>query len=106
MEKYQGYQYTLPSPPTVRDKRYNHVFSVWRTGELTSLNRMFEIIPKSVVADDLGMHYHSFVNKLNRPHLLNVNHLLKLQCLTGIEISALIGLAVADIKEKSRQQIK
>ncbi|TDX02195.1 hypothetical protein EDB95_3246 [Dinghuibacter silviterrae] len=97
----EGHQGTLPlrrNRPLVRDYRYKHVFTIWQAGKLESLRQMFEIVPKSVVADDLGMHYHSLVNKLNSPELLNVKQLVGLEALTGINLAALVELTVADVK--------
>lgn len=82
----------------VVDRRYRHVHSIWQAGDLKSFKRMFEIIPRSVVSDDLGMHYNSFTNKLNRPELLNLKQLFLLVEFIGINIGALVELVAADIE--------
>lgn len=82
------------------DVRYQHVKSIWSAGDLKSLTKMFEIIPKTVVAKHLGMHYHSFIHKLDRPELLNLQQLIQLSRLTDIPVLAMIELAVNDIQTK------
>jgi hypothetical protein len=84
----------------VTDYRYRYVKSVWGAGDLTSFSRIFEIIPKTVVSDDMGMHYHSFANKVSRPELLNVKQLMKLAELTGIPLASIVELVANDIKSK------
>ncbi|TDW97154.1 hypothetical protein EDB95_4996 [Dinghuibacter silviterrae] len=101
MEGHQGRPFPPRNRPPVRDYRYKHVLIVWQAGKLESFARIFEVIPKTVVADDMGMHYHSFVNKLNRPELWNVKQLIRLQGLTGINLSALVELIAVDLNAKT-----
>lgn len=84
----------------VIDNRYRHVKSIWAAGDLKFFSKMFEIIPRSVVSEDLGMHYNSFTNKLNRPELLNLKQLMMLSDLTDIPLSSIVELAVNDILSK------
>ena len=82
------------------DNRYQHVKSIWAVGDLTSLHQIFDIIPKTIVARHMGMHYHSFIHKISNPSLLSLDQLIELAKLTDIPVMAMVELAVNDIPSK------
>lgn len=86
--------------PVIKDVRYNHVRSVWQNGDLTSFAKIFEILPKSIVANDLGIHYNSFIRRLKNPRMFELGRLMILASLIGIPIGDLVGLALGDIPER------
>jgi len=80
-----------------QDVRYQHVKSIWMSGDLKSFSKIFEIVPKSVVAADLGLHYNSFIRRMSRPDQFLLVDMVGLSDLTGIPIPALIELAIKGI---------
>lgn len=89
-----------PLKPSGQDYRYAHVQSIWRVGDVKSLHDMLEIIPRTIVAKDLGWHYHTFLHRVDNPELFTLEHLIALSRLTGIEVSAMMEIVVADILAK------
>lgn len=79
------------------DFRYPHVHSIWRAGDLRTFEQIFEIIPKTVVSKDLGMHYHSFIHRLDNPRLINMDQIIVLSDLTGISLDGIYALIKEDI---------
>lgn len=86
------------------DFRYPHVHSIWRAGDLKTLDQVFEIVPKSIVAKDLGMHYNSFMHRLDNPRLINMDQMMELADLTGISFDGVIELVKNDILSRESNQ--
>jgi hypothetical protein len=82
-----------------QDYRYSHVKSIWAAGDLKSFNKIFTIVPKYVISDDLGVNYGRFSKKTNDPSLLSMREILELADLTGIEFKSLVALVIMDIEE-------
>ena len=82
-----------------RDRRYGHVKSIWAAGDLKSFNKIFTIIPKYVISDDLGVNYGRFAKKTRDPSLLSLREIVEIAELTGIELKDMVDLVIADIRQ-------
>jgi hypothetical protein len=80
------------------DIRYKYVRSVWVAGDLTSFRDIFNIVPKSIVAIDLGLNYDRFSKKIIKPELLSFRDIMRLAKLTGIDPKDLAGLVLTDME--------
>jgi hypothetical protein len=83
-----------------KDPRYKHAWSVWAVGELKSFREIFDIVPKSTVARDLGLNYGRFAKRINRPGMLTYREAYKMAKLIGIEFMALSSLITRDVQEQ------
>lgn len=83
-----------------KDQRYKYVRSIWVAGDLTSFAEMFNVIPRSTVATDLGLNYDRFSKKVLNPQLLTYREIWRLSDLTGIDFRSLSELVVSDIEHK------
>lgn len=89
------------SKPAGYDIRYSHVQSIWRAGDLKTLDQIFEIIPKSTVARDLGWNLNSLNHRIYvTPRHINFGHAMELADITGINLDAMMTLILAYIRER------
>jgi hypothetical protein len=82
------------------DPRYKYVYSVWAAGELTSFAEIFDIVPKSTVAADMGLNYGRFAKRVKHPGMLCFKETQKMAKLLKIDFRALVGLIVNDMENK------
>lgn len=82
------------------DQRYKYVRSIWTAGDLKSFAEMFNIVPRSTVATDLGLNYDRFSKKVLRPELLTFREVKRLSGLTGIDFQALAELVIREIESE------
>jgi len=82
------------------DDRYGHVKSIWVAGDLHSFHKIFTIIPKSIISEDMGLNYGRFARKINKPELLSFRELQHMSRLTGVDLKSLVELVLADIEEE------
>ncbi|TDW99732.1 hypothetical protein [Dinghuibacter silviterrae] len=75
-----------------KDHRYSHVHSVWKAGDLSSFSMIFRIIPRSVVAADMGLNYERLASKLENPSKFLFRDIQKLSTLVDIPFMDLIKL--------------
>ena len=87
----------------VKDNRYKAIKAMLDTNSFKSFKEVFQIIPKSVVAADLGIQYNRFVKRINKPEDFSLNELIILSNLIEIKPSILIDLAMKDIEEKKKK---
>ena len=80
------------------DTRYKYVLSVWRAGDLTSLKDIFDMVPRSIVATDIGLNYGRFSQKVLKPELFTFRDLLRLAKYTEIEPKALAEIVLKDVE--------
>ena len=81
--------------PTSTDPRYRHVLSIYSAGHLNSFAKIFEIIPKTVVARDLGMNASTLGKKLLQPEHFTLDELRRIARLCNVPNAEVIDLAVA-----------
>jgi hypothetical protein len=78
-----------------KDERYIAVKRMIQAGDITMLDQCFRIIPKTVVAEDLGEHKGRFSTRLNGIETITYRDINNLSGLFDIEISILFKLIVS-----------
>ena len=76
-----------------RDQRYKAVRALIEKGEITLFNDMFEFIPKTRVATDLGKHNVRFSRLLGRVEKFTLQELFMLARLLELDDRKLLDLA-------------
>jgi hypothetical protein len=74
------------------DERYIAVKRMIEAGDITMLDQCFRIIPKTVVAEDLGEHKGRFSARLNGIQSITYKDIDNLSGLFDIEINILFNL--------------
>jgi hypothetical protein len=86
-----------------KDNRYKAVKAMFDMNNFKSFKELFDIIPKSVVATDLGIHYNRFVTKISKPEDFSLQELIMLSNLIEVTPAVLIDLAMKDIESKKKR---
>ena len=76
----------------VKDRRYRTVKNLISGGHIKSFREIFDTLPKSVVARDLGMNNTRFTRLMNNVDLFLVKDILRLASLLEIDDMVLINL--------------
>ena len=84
------------------DIRYKYVRSVWTAGDLRSFAEIFNIVPRSIVATDLGLNYDRFSKKILKPELLTFRDIHRLSRLTDIDPKSIAGLVLDQIESDKK----
>ena len=74
------------------DERYIAVKRMIQAGDITMLHQCFRIIPKTVVAEDLGEHKGRYSTRLNGIETITYRDMKNLSSLFEIEVNMLINL--------------
>jgi hypothetical protein len=96
----------LKSPPPikvtygVKDRRYAVVKSLLGNGYFTKFSEIFTILPKSVVARDLGMNNLRFSKIINRPELFLIQDVGLMARRTDVDLSVLMDLILLELKTR------
>ncbi len=79
------------------DKRYTAVQGVIETGKINRFREIFDILPKSVMAQDLGQNYRSFVGKVGSPERFTMKDVINMGRLIDVAPSKLVELILSDV---------
>lgn len=74
------------------DERYIAVKRMIQAGDITMLHQCFRIIPKTVVAEDLGEHKGRFSTRLNAIKTITYEDMQNLSSLFDIEVNAVFNI--------------
>jgi hypothetical protein len=72
-------------------------------GLISRYGQLFDHIPKSVLAKELGLNYQSLCSYINNPSKICFSHLIALSDKTGITLSAVANLVVKDLLYKPKK---
>ncbi len=85
-----------------KDRRYATCRSLIKCGEITVFREIFDTIPKSIVALDLGKHNIAFTRLINNTQLLRLVDISKMASLLEIDDRVMLELIMkqsdADLK--------
>jgi hypothetical protein len=87
----------------VKDNRYKAIKAMLEANNFKTFKEVFDIIPKSIVATDLGIHYDRFVKRINNPENFSLEELIIFSHLIGTNPSILINLAMKDIESNKKR---
>jgi hypothetical protein len=76
----------------VKDKRHKTVKILIEGGHVNEFKEIFEHIPKTTVAEELGIHFNRFNNLIDKPAEMKVNDLFLLSAYFEIEGQKMFGL--------------
>ncbi|TDX02197.1 hypothetical protein [Dinghuibacter silviterrae] len=93
---------TAASEPPKKDRRYKFVASLWRTGEMKTFYDIFDIVPRSTVAADLGINYERFTRKVFEPEGFSFREIYRLSFLLDIPFDDRSRLVAVTI-QKNRE---
>ena len=69
---------------------------------MDSFGKIFTIIPKSTVCEDLGVNYGRFEKKLRTPDLFTIRDIRLLSILIGVDWEVVVRLILSEIGEMDR----
>jgi hypothetical protein len=80
------------------DPRYKYLPSIVNTGQLQSFRQIFDVVPMSVIASDLGHNYGRFRRKVFNPMSFTFDDIGRLSSVTGLPWNSLCELVRYDIE--------
>ena len=90
-----------------KDRRYVHIKSLISGGYIKSFREIFSIIPKSVVARDLGMNNMRFSRLMNNVDQFSLKDILRLATFLEIDEMILINLVYQQfVEDKKSKKVK
>ena len=82
-----------------RDPRYGYVKSIWKAGDLSSFAEVFRIVPKAVVAKDMGVNFERLAMRIYEPQHFRFREIIEIALLIEVEPAAMIQLVIPDLEE-------
>lgn len=76
------------------EKRYSALKAYMESGNVQSLDELFQIVPKSVFVRDSGINYVRLTTKINNPEKFTVKDIIVLSDLIGIDSRKLFDLII------------
>ena len=89
-----------------KDKRYNTVKKLIEVGALNSISEILEVIPKTVIGQDMGMHYATFNRLINNPGNFTLKNIVQIASLIGVEEMTMVDLIVKDVLNREGKRKK
>ena len=83
-----------------KDPRYNTLYKLITSGQLNGLTEMLEVLPKTVLARDLGMHHITFNKLILRPGQFKLDDIYEIASLIGVDNKVLLQLFYNETGEK------
>jgi hypothetical protein len=85
------------------DPRFEAAKALIETGKLLRFNDLFEIIPKSVMADEIGHSYASFVAKMENPRRWTLGNVADMATILGIPAEDLANVIFRSLKKRTKE---
>ncbi|MFL5745954.1 MAG: hypothetical protein ACJ751_14875 [Niastella sp.] len=89
-----------------KDPRYSTVYKLITSGQLNSLAEMLVIVPKTVLARDLGMHHITLNKLLVHPGKFKLEDIYEIASLVGVENKVMLQLFYNETGEKKAKRKK
>jgi len=80
-----------------KDKRYNTAKKLFEMGAMTNISEILDVIPKTVIGKDMGMHHDTFNRLLSNPGNFTLNQIFQLAALIGVDKMAMLNLILQDL---------
>lgn len=94
-----GFYFGLETLPGMqKDPRYKTLKVMLETGNILSFTDIFDVVPKTVVATDLGINYVRFQEKIRRPENFLLKDLMNLAELIDADPLLVLKVVVQDIR--------
>jgi len=82
-----------------KDKRYKVVRTLIAAGEVTSFGQIMELVPKTILAQDLGMHHQTFEKVLKDPEKFTFKLAFWIASLIEVEERVIVNLIYTQCME-------
>lgn len=89
-----------------KDPRYNTLYKLITSGQLNSLAEMLVILPKTVLAHDLGMHHITLNKLIAHPGQFKLDDIYEIASLIGIENKVMLQFFYKETGEKKVKRKK
>lgn len=90
----------------VKDSRYATVKKLIEAGATTSLSEILQIIPKTVIGHDLGMHHQTFNKLTTNPVNFTLKDIFHLAALIGVDERTMLKLVVDEALKDGKRKNK
>lgn len=87
-----------------KDKRYKTVYHLISGGHVKTLIEIFDSIPKSVVAKDLGISLDRFTKMINEVDRFSVRNLFRMATLIEVDELMILNLVYHQYQEGKRSK--
>jgi hypothetical protein len=84
----------------MKDKRYKAVQKLIESGEIVDFDDVFQYIPRSIVAEDMGFNYRTLVGKISSPLRFTAGEIVQLANLIEIDAGVLFNAISKEICKK------
>ena len=85
------------------DPRFEAAKALIETGKLLKFNDLFEIIPKSVMAEEMGHSYSSFASKLENPRRWTLGNIADMATILNIPADELANVLFRSLNRRSKE---
>lgn len=88
----------------VKDKRYSTIKVLIETDNIKYLSDMFDTLPKTVLAKDIGMNYGRFSRKTKMLELFNLKEIFKIADLIQVDRQRLLDIIVSEASKSYKKE--
>ncbi len=88
----------------MKDRRYKVVKSFFEKDSIDQILNVFDVLPISTVAKDMGVNYSTLHRKIQNPRTFTVGDILEIAALIEIEPEVLLKLIAKEKKKKSKSE--
>lgn len=89
-----------------KDRRYNTVKNLILGGYIKTLIEIFDTLPKSVVAKDLGISLDRFTKMINDVERFSVRNLFRIAALLEVDEKSILNLVYNQFSDKKKAKKK
>jgi hypothetical protein len=89
-----------------KDKRYNTLKKLIEASATTSISEILDVVPKTVIGNDMGMHHQTFNKLINNPENFTLKDIFHIASLIGVEKMTMLNLIAQDILTRDSKRKK
>jgi len=90
----------------VKDKRYNTIKVLIETNNIKQLSDVFETLPRTVLAKDIGINYGRFLRKTADLELFDLKEIYRIADFIGVERKSVLDIIHAQASKNYKKQNK
>jgi len=88
----------------MKDKRYGTIKVLIETNNINQLSDIFDTLPKTVLAKDIGMNYGRFLKKTKELGLFNLKEVYKIADLIAVDRKSLLDIIHAEASKSYKKE--
>ena len=89
---------------TSRDERYSHVKPLVEYGTIQTFNDIFKVVPKTIVAKDIGKRTPEFTDLMNKVQKFTLEQLFMIGTFCRLDVDTILRLALNEYKKNLPEQ--